>query len=121
MFCFTVFLIKLIMTSVPETPLSWSIDFFNFTFLFFFSNFIFRLASFGDKAFEFSFFRYGQPDPDLQRNIDMSLNLTMSSIQYVHTQRFLMEFISFCQHFLLLQEVLGRMRAASAGDEVGLQ
>ena len=37
MFCFTVFLIKLIMTSVPaETSLSWSIDFFNFTFLFFF-------------------------------------------------------------------------------------
>ena len=119
MFCFTTFLINILMTYVPtESSLS-SVN--RFCFNFFFSNLIFRLASFGDKAFEFSFFRYGQPDPDLHRNVDMSLNLTMSSIQYVHTQRFLMEFISFCQHFLLLQEVLGRMRAASAGDEVGSQ
>ena len=78
----------------------------------------FRLVTLGDNAFEFSFFRFGKPDADLNREFDMSLTLYMSSIQYIHTQRFLTECISFCQHFVFLQEVLGRMRAASAGDEV---
>ena len=48
----------------------------------------------------------------------MKLELKMASVQYVHTQRFLSEVIAFAQHFLQLQEVLGRMRAASEGNEV---
>ena len=62
--------------------------------------------------------RHGEPDPFLKRDYDMRLVLKMSSIQYVHTQRFLSEVIAFAQHFLQLQEVLGRMRAASQGNEV---
>lgn len=50
----------------------------------------------------------------------MKLELKMASVQYVHTQRFLSEVIAFAQHFLQLQEVLGRIRAASQGDEVDL-
>ena len=63
--------------------------------------------------------RYGEPDPFLKRDLDMKLELKMASVQYVHTQRFLSEVIAFAQHFLQLQEVLGRMRAASQGNEVG--
>ena len=62
--------------------------------------------------------RYGEPDPFLKRDLDMKLELKMASVQYVHTQRFLSEVIAFAQHFLQLQEVLGRMRAASQGNEV---
>ena len=63
-------------------------------------------------------FRHGEPDPFLKRDIDMKLVLKMASVQYVHTQRFLSEVIAFAQHFLQLQEVLGRMRAASQGNQV---
>ena len=66
----------------------------------------------------FSVSRYGAPDMDLQREHDMSLTLRMSSVQYVHTKRFQTELVAFCQHFMQLQEVLGRMRAVSAGNEV---
>ena len=78
------------------------------------------MISSGDKAVDFTFYRYGKPDPDLERDHDMDLVLSMSALQYVHTQRFLIEVISFCQHFVFLQEVLGRMRAANAGEEVSL-
>ncbi|XP_066924160.1 intermembrane lipid transfer protein VPS13D-like isoform X2 [Clytia hemisphaerica] len=77
-----------------------------------------RLISSGEKALDFSFFRYGRPDPFLNRDHDMDLTLSMSALQYVHTQRFLMETISFAQHFVFLQEVLGRMRAANEGKKV---
>ena len=50
----------------------------------------------------------------------MSLKLRMSSVQYVHTKRFQTELVVFFQHYLQLQEVLGRMRAASEGNEVVL-
>ena len=48
----------------------------------------------------------------------MSLTLRMSSVQYVHTKRFQTELVVFFQHYLQLQEVLGRMRAVSEGNEV---
>ena len=79
---------------------------------------IFRFKTFGDEALSFNFFKYGSPDPDLLRNKDMSLKLRMSSVQYVHTKRFQTELVVFFQHYLQLQEVLGRMRAASEGNEV---
>ena len=63
--------------------------------------------------------RYGLPDFDQQRECDMSLKLRMSSVRYIHTQRFLTELIAFVQNFLQLQDVLGRMRAASVGKKVG--
>lgn len=79
---------------------------------------IFRFKTFGDEALSFNFFKYGSPDPDLLRDKDMSLKLRMSSVQYVHTKRFQTELVVFFQHYLQLQEVLGRMRAASEGNEV---
>ena len=66
----------------------------------------------------FDFSKYGTPDPNLLREYDMRLKLHMSSVQYVHTKRFQTELVVFFQHYLQLQEVLGRMRAASEGNEV---
>lgn len=63
-------------------------------------------------------FRYGLPDFTQVRDFDISVELKMSSIRYVHTNRFQSELVAFCQHFLQLQDVLGRMRAASAGQRV---
>ena len=48
----------------------------------------------------------------------MKLVMRMSSVRYTHTHRFAMEMLGFAQHFLQLQDVLGRMRAASAGKKV---
>ena len=62
--------------------------------------------------------RFGKPDPSLRRDYDMSVKLHMTSVCYVHTQRFLLETLAFCQHFLQLQNLLGQMRAASAGRKV---
>lgn len=42
----------------------------------------------------------------------------MASVQYVHTQRFQAEVVSFIQHFTQLQDVLGRQRAAMEGQAV---
>jgi len=79
---------------------------------------IFRFTTCGDEALSFDFFKYGAPDPNLLREHDMRLMLRMSSVQYVHTKRFQTELVVFFQHYLQLQEVLGRMRAASEGNEV---
>ncbi|EDO41450.1 predicted protein [Nematostella vectensis] len=72
----------------------------------------------GKEALSFQFFKYGEPDLDLDRPFDMSLVLRMSSVQYVHTKRFQSELVAFCQHYLQLQEVLGRIRAEDAGNAV---
>ena len=65
-----------------------------------------------------SFNRYGIPDPWLKRDYDSKLKLTMASVRYTHTNHFHAELLGFIQHFLQLQEVLGRMRASSAGKNV---
>ncbi|KAK7503179.1 hypothetical protein BaRGS_00005444, partial [Batillaria attramentaria] len=77
-----------------------------------------RFVSVGKQVMQFKFFKYGLPDFALAREFDMSLSLKMSSIRYVHTNRFQSELVAFCQHFLQLQDVLGRMRAASAGQKI---
>ncbi len=48
----------------------------------------------------------------------MRLKLRMASVRYIHTQRFVSETLAFVQHFNQLQDVLGRSRAASAGQKV---
>lgn len=63
-------------------------------------------------------FRYGQPDPYLERECDIKVSLQMASVQYVHTQRFQAEVVAFIQHFTQLQDVLGRQRAAMEGQAV---
>ena len=42
----------------------------------------------------------------------------MSSVRYVHTHHFIQETLAFLQHFNQLQDVLGRMRAANAGQKI---
>lgn len=56
----------------------------------------------------------------LQRECDIRVTLRMASVQYVHTQRFQAEVVSFIQHFTQLQDVLGRQRAAIEGQTVCL-
>ncbi|KAK3583966.1 hypothetical protein CHS0354_033760 [Potamilus streckersoni] len=77
-----------------------------------------RFMTVGEQALEFDFFRYGVPDPWLHREYDAKLKLRMASVQYVHTNRFQSETLAFCQHFLQLQDILGRMRAASDGKKI---
>nr|XP_018668116.1 vacuolar protein sorting-associated protein 13D [Ciona intestinalis] len=72
----------------------------------------------GDKALDFDIIKFDDYDYNLERSFDISVRLRMASIRYVHTQRFQNETIAFCQHFQQLQEVLGRMRAASVGQSV---
>lgn len=70
------------------------------------------------KLTAYSPYRYGQPDPYMERECDIKLSLKMASVQYVHTQRFQAEVVAFIQHFTQLQDVLGRQRAAMEGQAV---
>ena len=63
-------------------------------------------------------YRYGLPDPDCRRSHDASFRLRMTSVCYVHTQRFVQELLAFALNFIQLQDVFGRGRAASAGKKV---
>lgn len=64
------------------------------------------------------YFRFGTQDPDLRRPYDMSARIRMSSVYYIHTQRFVQELLLFMQHFNYLQDALGRIRAAAVGRKV---
>ncbi|MEJ1272417.1 vacuolar protein sorting 13D [Cricetulus griseus] len=77
-----------------------------------------RFTTSGEEALIFQTFKYGQPDPLLQREHDIRVSLQMASVQYVHTQRFQAEVVAFIQHFTQLQDVLGRQRAALEGQTV---
>lgn len=60
----------------------------------------------GDKALDFDIKKFDDYDQFLKRDYDISVRLRMSSIRYVHTQRFQNETMAFCQHFQQLQEVI---------------
>uniref|UniRef100_A0A803TXG1 UBA domain-containing protein n=1 Tax=Anolis carolinensis TaxID=28377 RepID=A0A803TXG1_ANOCA len=77
-----------------------------------------RFTTSGEEAFIFQVYKYGRPDPLLQRDCDVRISLRMASVRYVHTQRFQAEVVSFIQHFTQLQDVLGRQRAAIEGQMV---
>ncbi|XP_067095428.1 intermembrane lipid transfer protein VPS13D [Osmerus mordax] len=77
-----------------------------------------RFTTRGGEALVFNIHKYGQPDPDLERECDIKVSLQMASVQYVHTQRFQAEVVAFIQHFTQLQDVLGRQRAAMEGQAV---
>lgn len=62
-----------------------------------------RFITSGKEALHFEFFRYGQEDENLHREFDMSLKLQMSSVQYVHTQRFYSEIMALQRNFNALQ------------------
>ncbi|XP_014195954.1 vacuolar protein sorting-associated protein 13D isoform X2 [Haplochromis burtoni] len=77
-----------------------------------------RFTTQGGEALIFNILKYGQPDPDLERECDIKVSLQMASVHYVHTQRFQAEVAAFIQHFTQLQDVLGRQRAAVEGQLV---
>ncbi|XP_030843346.1 vacuolar protein sorting-associated protein 13D-like [Strongylocentrotus purpuratus] len=84
-----------------------------------------RFTTKGEEALSFHIFKYGKPRKDSQkksqREFDMRVKLRMSTVRYVHTNRFQSEVVAFAQHFNQLQEVLGTMRAAAAGHEVSVE
>ncbi|XP_072305385.1 intermembrane lipid transfer protein VPS13D isoform X3 [Eucyclogobius newberryi] len=77
-----------------------------------------RFTTRGAEALVFNIHKHGQPDPWMERDCDVRVCLQMASVQYVHTQRFQAEVVAFIQHFLQLQDVLGRQRAAMEGQAV---
>lgn len=60
------------------------------------------------------------PDERLDREFDVSIDLTMSSVIYTHTKRFPIELINFFQDFIEHHDKLGHMRAASSGQQVSV-
>ena len=52
------------------------------------------------------------------RECDVRVELTMSSVWYVHTQRFMQETFTFVQNFIKLQDIVGRSRAVASGKKV---
>ena len=64
-----------------------------------------RFVSRGEEAFNFHLFKFGTPDENLQRAQDATLQIRMSSIIYVHTQRFYSELFSFFNNFQRLQNI----------------
>ena len=67
------------------------------------------------QAFNFHLFKFGAPDPNLKRPQDATLKIRMSSIIYVHTNRFYSELVAFFNQFHQLHSVTNRMREAAAG------
>ena len=53
----------------------------------------------GKEAFNFQFFKFGKPDESLARPQDATLKIRMSSVIYVHTQRFYSELFAFFNTF----------------------
>lgn len=71
----------------------------------------------GKKALDFEFFKHnGPPDIYCCREFDNAFKLRMSSVKYIHTQRFLSELTNYFQQFNQLQDTLSRMRALSLGQ-----
>ena len=77
-----------------------------------------RFLTSGKQALEFDFFKHtGPPDVHCKRELDSFFKLRMTSVKYIHTQRFLIGLTNYFQQFNQLQDALGRMRALSMGQE----
>ena len=70
------------------------------------------------QAFNFHFFKFGSLDEKLERPQDATLKIRMSSIIYVHTNRFYSELVAFFNQFQQLHSVTRRMREAAAGSTI---
>jgi vacuolar protein sorting-associated protein 13D len=60
-------------------------------------------------------FRHRQQRPGVDLEYDSFLKLEMSSVLYVHTQRFVAEIHAFYEHFSQLQSVVSSIHSAAAG------
>lgn len=76
-----------------------------------------RFMTSGRQALEFELFKYLGPLDHLYQtyDYDLSLKITMSSVKYVHTQRFISSISAYFQQFNQLQDALSKMRALSLG------
>ena len=72
----------------------------------------------GAKALVFDFFKYNGSLSTLSAlyPYDIALRIHMSTIKYVHIQRFVARLAAYFQQFTQLQDALGRMKALSVGD-----
>ena len=77
-----------------------------------------RFLTSGSEALTFELYKHQTPDPSLSREFDISLKLRMSSVKYVHIQRFIVHLTNYFNQFNQLQDALGRMRAVSLGKNV---
>ena len=77
-----------------------------------------RFLTSGNEALTFELYKHQTPDLKLARDYDISLKLRMSSVKYVHIQRFIVHLTNYFQQFNQLQDALGRMRASSLGKYV---
>jgi hypothetical protein len=66
----------------------------------------------------FKIFRRRRQGSRVKLDYDSLLKLEMSSVLYVHTQRFVAEIQAFCHHFSQLQSFLNSVRSAAAGTVV---
>ncbi|XP_055378948.1 intermembrane lipid transfer protein Vps13D [Condylostylus longicornis] len=62
-----------------------------------------RFLTSGSEALNFIYKRHGEKHNQRTLNKDARLNITMSSVRYVHTKRFIMEIQEFIKEFLQLQ------------------
>lgn len=56
--------------------------------------------------------KYNSVDFNRSREVDVCLKMEMTSVLYVHTQRFVAELQAFFRHFSQLQKLLGSIRSA---------
>ena len=77
-----------------------------------------RFATTGQHALKFKIFKYGKPDPNLERPFDFSVDVELGSLRYIHTMRFLKEALAFCMHFPQLIEAFQRMKELAKGTLV---
>ena len=77
-----------------------------------------RFATTGQQALRFKVFRYGRPDPNMEREWDMSAEVELGSVRYLHTMRFLKEVLAFCMHFPQLIDAFQRMKELARGTLV---
>ncbi|KAG8261126.1 hypothetical protein J6590_081168 [Homalodisca vitripennis] len=62
--------------------------------------------------------KYNSPDVYLIREYDMYLRLDMTSVQYIHTKRFIAELQAFFRQFSQLQRILDSIRSARQVSEL---
>ena len=68
----------------------------------------------GEQILGFKISKFGQPDPELKRENDISVDLRMAAITYVHTQRFYNLMMDFFKQFQELQGTMATHRASSS-------
>ena len=56
----------------------------------------------------------------MERPYDITVKVVMSSVRYLHTNRFLKEVVSFLSHFPQLIDAFQRMKAMAEGNLVSL-